>query len=185
MLPLLGEVVLHSFVRLGLVLAGTCIWDCLFYSLYGQNEMTRLMYDLEKIRNLATVFRNAIETTKDELSRFAPKLENFPKNCCGVAASLLAKFLSVNDCGEFVIESGERANNELHHWLRQDELIVDITADQFPDRKERVIVSTDDSWHRAFKNDHESHLADYERYSQAARSYSKMYEIITKHISSG
>lgn len=37
-----------------------------------------------------------------------------------------------------------------HAWLRQGNVIVDVTADQFPDMDQPVIVTTDDGWHRQF-----------------------------------
>jgi len=38
-----------------------------------------------------------------------------------------------------------------HAWLECGDLIVDITADQFPEIKEKILVTTDRYWHKIFK----------------------------------
>jgi hypothetical protein len=38
-----------------------------------------------------------------------------------------------------------------HGWLEQNGLIVDITADQFPEVDKPVIVADNSQWHETFK----------------------------------
>lgn len=38
-----------------------------------------------------------------------------------------------------------------HAWLEYDGLIIDITADQFDEVSEPIIVTSDRSWHSQFK----------------------------------
>lgn len=55
-------------------------------------------------------------------------------------------------CGERPREDG--AKTVSHAWLADGDLIVDITADQFADSPEPVIVSVASSWHKSFALEH-------------------------------
>lgn len=44
----------------------------------------------------------------------------------------------------------EEANLKSHGWPERCGVIVDITADQFSDKTETVIVTDDPTWHRSF-----------------------------------
>lgn len=144
------------------------------------------MDDIEKLRLLATRVREAIEMRKHELSAAcgpkSDRWEQFPKCCCAMASFLLAKVLRVNGFGQFNMVSGQRLNErtndlELHHWLEQDSVIVDITADQFPDsRDELIIVTTDNKWHNTFSIERRVYVADYEK--EKPQAYAAMFDII-------
>ena len=77
----------------------------------------------------------------------------FPKGCCGSASEVLACWLprqGEDDWYEYV--HGWR-NDESHAWLEYKGLIIDITADQFPEITEKVIVTTDRSFYDQFEED--------------------------------
>lgn len=118
------------------------------------------MRNIEKILKLATTFRKGLERNKHILT--LPTLENFPKGSCGDASLLLARFLNESGCGNFDYVLGQR-NNHSHAWLEQRDLIIDITADQFNDNRNKVIVTTDNYWHKKF-NGRIEHIADINRY---------------------
>lgn len=59
--------------------------------------------------------------------------------------------------------SEENGNWSSHAWLQSGELIVDITADQFPDVDARVIVLERSAWHIALNGEVEN-VADYRIY---------------------
>lgn len=120
------------------------------------------MKKCDKIRELATTFRQALEKNKHILT--LPTLENFPNGSCGDASILLAKFLSDSGCGTFEYVMGWRDTHS-HAWLQQAELIIDITADQFNDINESVIVTTDSSWHKHF-NGKIMHIASINSYDE-------------------
>ena len=63
---------------------------------------------------------------------------------------------------------GPDSTERSHAWLQRDDLIVDITADQFGEVDEEVIVTRDSEWHASWRTttDHE---ADYEVYDESAR----------------
>ena len=118
--------------------------------------------DINKLIALATVFRAAIE--KCDPKPLPEALENFPFGSCGDATLLLAKYLEQNNCGKFYYMLGERSGKS-HAWLQQGNIMVDITADQFHDNSEAVIVTTDHRWHLSFNGKAEG-IADFENYDK-------------------
>jgi len=112
--------------------------------------------ELQKLINTTTQFRKLIEEKKNILAAKSPKFEYFPKNCCGVTSNLLALYLEKYSFSGFIIVNGEK-DGLPHSWLQKDTLIIDITADQFKDCDEEIIVTTDDRWHKTFTQ-RESHL---------------------------
>ncbi|MBC2726029.1 MAG: transglutaminase domain-containing protein [Desulfosporosinus sp.] len=106
----------------------------------------------------------------------------FPHGCCGDTSNLLSRFLRDNGIStEYV--SGFRGNQS-HAWLEYDNLIIDITAYQFPEIKEEVLVTRDKSWHDKFKRQERSD-GDFERFESYNRNrLSSMYANILRKISS-
>jgi hypothetical protein len=80
----------------------------------------------------------------------------FPRGSCGDATDLLGTYLRERGAGKFYYVLGEKHQSECdggylsHAWLERDGVITDITADQFPEISEPVIVTTDSPWHRTF-----------------------------------
>ena len=83
-----------------------------------------------EIKKLAIQLRNAIERAKRKGD--FPKndfINKFPRGCCGDASDMLAQYLMDNGisfkcvCGTYCDQS--------HEWLEVDNIIVDITSDQF------------------------------------------------------
>lgn len=56
----------------------------------------------------------------------------FPRNCCEIASLILGKIL-IDEYPEkeIVMVKAERAEHGRHFWLKAEEKIFDITADQF------------------------------------------------------
>jgi len=108
--------------------------------------------DIEQIKKLSEKFRRAIE--RCERSELPLSLENFPIGSCSDASTLLGTYLKDNGFGDFHLVKGRRgegAGLETHFWLEKENLIVDITADQFDGIKEDIIItSTDSEWHNSF-----------------------------------
>ena len=79
-----------------------------------------------------------------------PSLADFPKGSCGDASELLGQYLSDSGLGTWGYRSGMQLDPVFSHaWVERDGLIVDITADQFPDVSEPVLLTTDRTWHYA------------------------------------
>jgi len=130
---------------------------------------------MNELKDIAYIFRDAVEKTKNELSKLSNKFETFPEYCCGITANLLARYYDEKGYGIFLIVTGKKSTGEEHYWLQKEKVIIDITADQFPDCKEEVIVTTDDSWYNNFICERESHNANY-------RKYDKMYSVIIEYL---
>ena len=111
-------------------------------------------------------FRTAIEMAKNA-GEFTPKqfkserMNNFPKDCCDDTSDLFAHYLFLN----FKISSrriiGEYRDDNIgctcfHSWLVVNELVVDLTGDQFEDdpsvpiKAEPVYVGENDDFHKQF-----------------------------------
>ncbi|MCB5205767.1 hypothetical protein [Methylovorus mays] len=106
--------------------------------------------DITLINQLATGMRMAIESIpKDKLPL---PMSHFPKGACGDATLLLGAYFADNGITEFQYVCGERGVKEdrtwsTHAWLESEGLVVDITADQFEEIDEKVIVAYGSPWH--------------------------------------
>ena len=105
---------------------------------------------------LAKRFRRAIETTPK--STLPLGFAEFPSGSCADASIILGAYLHDQGHGSFALFRGSRGRMDddtygTHAWLIQDDLIVDITADQFDDVDPAVIVSRDSKWHNQFRTE--------------------------------
>ena len=133
---------------------------------------------------LASTFRDAIE--RADRSSLGLSFKRFPQGACGDAAPLLGHFLKACGAGEAIYILGERGQMgrdwSSHAWLRVDGYIVDITADQFHDMSEPVIVARASPWHQTFEAKGE-HEADFTVYHPATVSeLATKYAVIMKAL---
>jgi hypothetical protein len=138
----------------------------------------------DDIMRLARKFRTAIERSpRDDLLSF----RRFPRGCCSDTAILLGEYLCGQGQGDWDYAGGEREPDlHSHAWLEQDGLIVDITADQFEDIHEPIIVTRDRSWHEQFVYPEPRHPARIGNYDPVTRNRLAMiYERILKEILRG
>ena len=142
--------------------------------------------EIDNLMHLATRFRKAVVAVVEEnanarLSGFP--IDVFPRGACGEASRLLATYLREHGRGEFEYCFGLRPGKS-HAWLRRDELIVDITADQFEDQDCPVIVTRNQAWHSTFHDVREG-TAYYDNYPDDARNWMlRFYQYITQKIPS-
>src|SRR5438874_2120009 len=66
----------------------------------------------------------------------------------GTLTLLLGNYLTEQGMGDFEYIAGERGNKAAdpptwmsHAWIRQGRIVIDITADQFPEVAESVIIT--------------------------------------------
>lgn len=101
---------------------------------------------VDVVRDVACRFRSALERGGLSL----PILAKFPKGACGAASELLGQYLIDSGLGDWRYCMGFQCDSLASHaWLEKDDLTVDITADQFPDVAEPVVVTITSAWHRA------------------------------------
>jgi hypothetical protein len=142
--------------------------------------------DIDKIRKTAADFRNATEVCAPSLGI---TFKSFPSGACGDAVLLLGTYLIEQGLGEFQYMLGDygirKDNNwSSHAWLQSDNLVVDITADQFPEITEKVIVQDVSKWHIKL-NGKPLNVADYRIYdpdtvASLGNMYRKVIAIINK-----
>jgi hypothetical protein len=109
--------------------------------------MEVIMY-IDKIKISAVEFRTALMAILPELDSDI----RVNSGACLDITSMLIRYLEEQELGVFQTVSGwyEYGCGTLlgsHTWLQSGDLIVDITADQFPDVTEPVIVRTNSEWH--------------------------------------
>ena len=114
--------------------------------------------DLTSIENKARRMRSAIESIPRE--ELPSTMSDFPKGACDAALLLGAYFA---DCGieGFVYVFGRRHFRDEHAWLARGTLVVDITADQFWDAPETIIVADPSRWHNQFSTEDEPLPSDF------------------------
>ncbi len=120
--------------------------------------------DLARVKSLAVQFRAAFE--RCDPNRLPDTLKQFPYGACGDAVLLLARFLREQGIETpFTYVPGQRGASpdlQSHIWLEAEGVVVDITADQFPEVAEPVIVAGNSAWHETFTKDTDMlHAADY------------------------
>jgi hypothetical protein len=105
---------------------------------------------------------------------------------------LLGNYLTEQGLGDFEYVTGERGNTAAnpptwtsHGWIRQGRTVIDITADQFSEVAESVIVADSSPWHRTFI-ERVLHSADYRVYDEYTRSvlgaaYRQIIAVIETH----
>ena len=140
---------------------------------------------IESLEFRAKQFRVALEIC--ERDSLPITFENFPSGSCGDATLLLAKYLQNSGLGFFdyvcgeIYEDGER-KFQSHAWLQREDLIVDITADQFDEIEAAVLITRNHSWHNQFEVD-VRHLADFEVYDEHTKNtLSSAYNSVVAHI---
>jgi hypothetical protein len=101
----------------------------------GEFEMNSLGKKLSTLEDLVFNFRNAIEAAKanNEPGEFFRK---FPVGQCGNTSDILAQYLLDNGFTSIIYENGTYYGSELddrwsHTWLIVENLVIDITGDQF------------------------------------------------------
>lgn len=104
--------------------------------------------DIADVHAAAARCRSAIESRTNLRS---VGLASFPVGSCGDASLLLGTYLKDSGLGEWTYHSGSRGQ-QTHGWIERDGVIVDITADQFPDVDTEVVVTRGREWHSQFEH---------------------------------
>jgi hypothetical protein len=135
----------------------------------------------DRLLRLATAFRDAIE--RADRAKLGITFQAFPRGSCGDASPLLGRYLKDRGFADVTYVLGMRGrtidgNEHSHAWLRVDAYIVDITADQFDEVDQRVIVARASAWHETFEAEDQSG-ADYLDFdAAAAANLGRIYVVI-------
>lgn len=120
-------------------------------------------YNMENIKNLVFRFRNAIDCAKENGETDSMRFfEKFPTGCCGETSDFLGHFLLEHGIQTSYIcrscpPQNEEENSQHHAWLLfKDNIIIDITGDQFKDEKNflnynlPIYIGLTDDFHNLF-----------------------------------
>ncbi len=105
--------------------------------------------NLTLLRTVALAFRRGFMNA--DLSNAPGALPHFPDGCCNWGSYMMGHFLKYEQRLKPFEVIGERFapdGTDQHSWLRVDEIIVDITSDEFPDSEAPVIVGLSSEWHK-------------------------------------
>jgi hypothetical protein len=137
------------------------------------------MDEVSRLREVVTQFRAAIDRSLSAITVIS--FRRFPQGSCGDAALLLGRYLRETGFGNPVYISGKRAEYS-HGWLQLGNVIIDITADQFFDISESVIVTTDDTWHRQFEPWIHRHCDDTTCIAEHKNDLDAAYQVIVTKL---
>lgn len=104
------------------------------------------MPDISQLQEYAAAFRARLDASRDQLPQDV--CLHFPAGCCGSVSEVLAEALrrdlvvaAAYVCGSRYDENG----TSTHAWIEADNVIIDVTADQFG--QPAVIVTRERTWH--------------------------------------
>lgn len=114
-------------------------------------EYLREIHDLIKqLEAIASKSRKIIETIRDESPYPINQLQRFPGGACEVSSVLIGLYLKHLGMGNVSMRAS--APPKAHVWLVVcEKYTMDITADQFDDCNEKIIVSENSSYHKKFE----------------------------------
>ncbi len=135
--------------------------------------------NIARVEALAIQVRQAIEEIPRSLRPIT--LSAFPAGACGDASLLLGTFFKDEGLEGFIYVSAQRGSKAddtwtSHAWLAYGGLVVDITADQFPDGPGPVVVADPSDWHAQFEvcDTHSSNLRDWRGVDELLHVYSRI-----------
>jgi hypothetical protein len=110
------------------------------------------MGDHSQIVKIASRVRLALEGM--DKGSLPINMQEFPRGACGDATLILGSYLEDVGISGFSYVTGERGDYpgswHSHAWLQRGTLVVDITADQFDDAPQGIVVADPSPWHSTF-----------------------------------
>ncbi|WP_141505724.1 hypothetical protein [Paenibacillus luteus] len=132
------------------------------------------------IKTISNHFRDAFENMSIEFFPDSSFFSRFPSGCCGDSSHLLAKYFKDSGLSPYYVCGWK--GSQSHAWIQVDNLIIDITADQFDDVSDRVILTEYSVWHSEFVVS-DRYLSDFEQHNvQSAKRYGIIYENVLRWI---
>lgn len=103
---------------------------------------------VEEAFEIAQRFRSAL----DQGSLTCEWLRTFPLGTCGLVSRMLGEYMRDQGLGVWYYCDGWHGSFDgtSHAWIIQEDVIADITADQFGVGQGPVLVTRNSDWHRSF-----------------------------------
>ena len=111
----------------------------------------------EGLKEIASRVRTAILKAISDIGNVGNGFKNFPSGSCEAASVIAGMYLQKIGFGEVVLKVGKRPTDQEgsynnHIWLMvSNKYIFDITADQYDDCDEEIIVSESSPFHNTFQ----------------------------------
>ena len=138
---------------------------------------------IHEYARLAYIFRQALDDASEEIRRF-DAFRLYPKGCCGDCSRLLSRFIVEHDLPEPSYILGEKVDGSSHVWLEINNVIIDITHNQFGEPP-AVYIGGYDAPHvyLDFRVKKRERIAD-EEYIDDNAYLENIYSIAKRHITS-
>jgi hypothetical protein len=141
---------------------------------------------IRRLETEVTEMRNRLEVGKANLPEQLPE---FPRGCCGPVSWVLGAVLGNKYGHNVVYVLGKRDNvsyghhqkePQSHAWVEINDIIVDITSDQFPDRPS-VYVNKDRIWYDKWVISEKEWAVrlEYFAHKPSCYMYRRIYEVMT------
>jgi hypothetical protein len=131
-----------------------------------------VMINTDNLKVLCANFREAIlKTYGKDLSC---NLRDFPKGCCQIVSAMLMKYLMDNGYMNIKYVYGEKGVLT-HTWLQINDIIIDITADQFNSEDnliKPIIVELNSEWHKQYDK---KEIMDFEYFHNNIKLYHLLF----------
>lgn len=100
------------------------------------------------MEKLVIEFRRALDQI--DWSSMPCGFKEFPTGTCGDISDILAEHLYQNGIENVTYVCG-RSNGGIHAWLEVDGTAIDVTADQFEDMEDKVLIQSPEVWHHKYE----------------------------------
>jgi len=146
--------------------------------------------EIELLKKKAFDVRKAIEDQLAISTNIDRELINFPSGSCEVSSEILGLYLKSIGFKNVVKCRGSRLSSDetytqFHLWLLVDEsIIVDITADQFEECSERVLVVNRSKFHNTFSDIQQRELSYENLCAPIGKGYKDFYKAVIAQLGS-
>lgn len=94
--------------------------------------MKEALISKEKLSKLNQLIEQVLRCLRIELRNIEIScFERFPHGCCDIASCILLRILRKENYFQFRLVRGTNSENLHHVWLESEQLIIDLTSEQF------------------------------------------------------
>jgi hypothetical protein len=139
------------------------------------------------LKAIAEEFRKSFEEL--DFEKAPGFLVKFPEGCCSWASYMIGHFLKYErgfNPIEIQAERDDPNGMDPHSWLAVEDIIIDITSDEFEDSGSKVIVTNYSEWHDTWKIVNKAEIVEINTYDQipfgTELKPSEIYELLVERV---
>jgi len=102
---------------------------------------------VERVKESNNTTCNIFNVSKHVIKILENNISWFPGGCCEESSIILNRLLKENKIYDFKLIRGSDKNNHHHFWLQNKKFIIDLTAHQFDDIDEPIIMLKKEQYH--------------------------------------